>query len=220
MDKFYSLIIESGMWQSVLSGLWVTIRISALSVLFGSLLGAGLCRLRTCKIGFLRGIAALYIALIRGIPPLMLLMMMFYVIFKKSEPTTIAVITFSLNFSAYFAELMRSALSAADKGQAEAALTAGFTRLQVFRLITLPQAARIARPVYESTIINLIQWTSVVGYVTITDLTRVINTASARTMEPVIMICTGMALYLGMAYLVKGIFILTDHISTKRSVRA
>ena len=220
MDKFYSLIIESGLWQSILSGLLVTLKISALSVLFGSLLGAGLCWARTCKIGILRCVTSLYIALIRGVPPLMLLMMMFYVIFKKSEPDTIAVITFSLNFSAYFAELMRSALSATDKGQAEAALTAGFTRLQVFRLITLPQALRIAKPVYESTIINLIQWTSVVGYVTITDLTRVINTASARTMEPVLMICTGMALYLALGYLVKGIFVLTDHIGSKRSVRA
>jgi polar amino acid transport system permease protein/polar amino acid transport system substrate-binding protein len=111
---------------------------------------------------------------------------------------------------------MRSALLASDKGQAEAARTLGFSRIQAFFLVTLPQAVDIARPVYESTVVNLIQWTSVVGYVTITDLTRVINTASSRTMQPVIMICLGMLLYLGIAYLVKAIFCFTGKKKTNR----
>ena len=51
-----------------------------------------------------------------------------------------------------------------------------------------------------------------VGYVTITDLTRVINTASSRTMQPVIMVVTGMLLYLGIAYLVKAVFFFTGKI--------
>jgi polar amino acid transport system permease protein/polar amino acid transport system substrate-binding protein len=69
---------------------------------------------------------------------------------------------------------------------------------------------RIARPVYQSTVVNLIQWTSVVGYVTITDLTRVINNIASRTMQPMATICVGMILYLGLSYLIFGIFALTD----------
>ena len=218
MNNIYELLIESGMWRSVLSGLLVTLKISALSVLFGTILGAGICRLRMSRFKVLRSVSGFYIAVLRGMPVLMLLMMMYYVVFARTEieADIIAVITFSLNSSAYFAELMRSALMASDRGQVEAARTLGFSRVQAFFLVTLPQAVDIARPVYESTVVNLIQWTSVVGYVTITDLTRVINTASSRTMQPVIMICLGMLIYLGVAYLVKAIFYFTGRKKIKK----
>lgn len=68
---------------------------------------------------------------------------------------------------------------------------------------------------YQSTIVNLIQWTSVVGYVTITDLTRVINNISARTMQPLFTIIVGILLYLALAYAVNGIFALSDLIKRK-----
>ena len=214
MDMIYELLIESGMWKSILSGLLVTLKISALSVVFGTIIGAVVCKLRMSRFKAVRLIFGFYIAVLRGMPVLMLLMMMYYVVFAKTavEADIIAVITFSLNSSAYFAELMRSALLASDKGQVEAARTLGFSRVQAFFLVTLPQSVQIAKPVYESTVVNLIQWTSVVGYVTITDLTRVINTASSRTMQPVIMIVIGMLLYLGIAYLVKAVFFFTGKI--------
>lgn len=214
MDTIYELLIESGMWKSILSGLLVTLKISALSVVFGTIIGAVVCKLRMSRFKAVRLIFGFYIAVLRGMPVLMLLMMMYYVVFAKTavEADIIAVITFSLNSSAYFAELMRSALLASDKGQVEAARTLGFSRVQAFFLVTLPQSIQIAKPVYESTVVNLIQWTSVVGYVTITDLTRVINTASSRTMQPVVMIVIGMLLYLGIAYLVKAVFFFTGKI--------
>ncbi|MBR2264746.1 MAG: ABC transporter permease subunit, partial [Firmicutes bacterium] len=105
---------------------------------------------------------------------------------------------------------LRAALQAADTGQAEAARTLGFSARDTFRLITLPQILHIARPVYQSTIVNLIQWTSVVGYVTITDLTRVINNTASRTMQPLLTIIIGMLIYLALSYLVFGIFWLMD----------
>lgn len=219
MDTIYELLIESGMWKSILSGLLVTLKISALSVVFGTIIGAVVCKLRMSRFKAVRLIFGFYIAVLRGMPVLMLLMMMYYVVFAKTtiEADIIAVITFSLNSSAYFAELMRSALLASDKGQVEAARTLGFSRAQAFFLVTLPQSVQIAKPVYESTVVNLIQWTSVVGYVTITDLTRVINTASSRTMQPVIMIVIGMLLYLGIAYLVKAVFFFTGKIRINKS---
>lgn len=218
MDTIYKLLIESGMWKSILSGLLVTLKISVLSVIFGTILGAAVCKLRMSRFKAVRMVSGFYIAVLRGMPVLMLLMMMYYVVFAKTtiEADIIAVITFSLNSSAYFAELMRSALLASDRGQVEAARTLGFSKIQAFFLVTLPQSVQIAKPVYESTVVNLIQWTSVVGYVTITDLTRVINTASSRTMQPVIMIVTGMLLYLGIAYLVKAIFFFTGKIKLSK----
>ena len=115
-----------------------------------------------------------------------------------------------LNSSAYVSEIMRSGIQSVDKGQTEAARTLGFSARDAFRLVTLPQVLRIARPVYQSTIVNLIQWTSVVGYITITDLTRVINNTAARTMQPLLTILIGMLIYLSISYSVFGIFALTD----------
>ncbi len=94
--------------------------------------------------------------------------------------------------------------------EVEAARTLGFSRRQAFLYVTLPQLVHLAKPVYRSTVVNLIQWTSVVGYVTITDLTRVMSNIASRTMQPMLVMTVGMLIYIGMAYLVYGLFALTD----------
>ena len=217
-DKLNKILIQGGSWKTILGGLWVTIQISALALLIGTLLGALICLLRTRKNPIVRGFASVYIAVLRGTPVLMLLLLLYYGVFARAglAPVMVAVITFALNVSAHVAELLRSALEAADRGQAEAARTLGFSAWDTFRLITLPQVLRIAKPVYQYTIVNLIQWTSVVGYVTITDLTRVINNTASRTMQPLLTIIIGMLIYLALSYLIFGIFALSDRIKAKR----
>lgn len=196
--------------MTILNGLWATVKISALALLLGTLLGALICAFRRSKYSFLKYPAAAYISILRGSPVLLLLMLMYYVVFAESPLSAemVAVVTFALNTAAYVAELLRSALDALDVGQVEAARTLGFSKQEAFSLIALPQAMQIAKPVYQSTIVNLIQWTSVVGYVTITDLTRVINNISARTMQPLFMIIVGIIIYLMLSYAVNGLFAL------------
>ncbi len=217
-DKLYTILIKGNSWKTILEGLWVTLQISALALVLGTLLGALICLLRTRKNPVARGIASVYIAILRGTPVLMLLLLLYYGVFARAglKPVTVAVVTFALNTSAHVAELLRSALDAADHGQAEAARTLGFSAWDTFRLITLPQVLRIAKPVYQSTIVNLIQWTSVVGYVTITDLTRVINNTASRTMQPLLTIIIGMLIYLALSYIVFGIFALTDKFKSRK----
>ena len=217
-DKLYKILIQGGSWKTILGGLWVTIQISALALLLGTLLGALICLLRTRKNPLIRGLASAYIAILRGTPVLMLLLLLYYGVFARAglKPVTVAVVTFALNVSAHVAELLRTALSAADKAQAEAARTLGFNAWDTFRLVTLPQVLRIAKPVYQSTVVNLIQWTSVVGYVTITDLTRVINNTAARTMQPLLTIIIGMLIYLALSYIVYGLFALSDAIGRRK----
>ena len=211
-DLLYKIFIKDGSWLTILNGLWVTVQISALSLLLGTLFGSLLCFFRVGNFKPLKIAAQVYISIIRGSPVLMLLMLLFYGVFARTgiSPLLVAVITFSMHTAAHVAELLRSALMALDKGQVEAARTLGFSKWQAFKFVTLPQLARIAKPVYQSTVVNLIQWTSVVGYVTITDLTRVINNTASRTMQPMITIIGGMIIYLALSYLVYGIFHLTD----------
>ena len=221
-EKLYEILIKGGSWKTILGGLWMTVRISALALLLGTLLGAVVCLLRTRKNPLVRGVASAYIAVLRGSPVLMLLLLLYYGVFARTglEPATVAVFTFALNVSAHVAELLRSALESADKGQAEAARTLGFSAWDTFLLVTLPQVLRIAKPVYQSTIVNLIQWTSVVGYVTITDLTRVINNTASRTMQSLLTIIIGMLIYLALSYIVFGLFALSDRIRQRKRGKA
>ena len=218
---FQKTLIDGDAYLTLLKGLWITIMISSLSLIAVTLLGAIICFFRMSKIKILRCAASAYIAILRGSPVLLLLMLMYYVVFAKSDLPApfIAVAAFALNVSAHAAEVMRSALSATDHRQNEAARTLGFTKFQAFYLITLPQSAKIAKPVYLSTVVNLIQWTSVVGYVTITDLTRVINNIGARTMHPLFMILAGMALYLALAYICYALFALSDKLEERKMNR-
>ena len=211
-EILYKILIQGGSYRTILKGLGATVEISVYSLIIGTLLGAFICALRMSKIKILRFAATVYIVVLRGSPVLMLLMLMYYGVFARStlEANTIAIITFSMNVAAHIAELLRASISATEHGQVEAARTLGFSAWQSFYLITLPQAAKISKPVYQSTIVNLIQWTSVVGYVSITDLTRVINNIASRTMQPMITISIGMLIYLALAYIVHGIFALTD----------
>ena len=216
-DKLYAILIQGSSWKTILGGLWVTVQIFVLALVLGTVLGAVICLMRTRKNPVLRGIASVYIAVLRGTPVLMLLLLLYYGVFARTglKPVTVAVFTFALNVSAHVAELLRSALSASDRGQAEAARTLGFSAWDTFRLITLPQVLRIAKPVYQSTIVNLIQWTSVVGYVTITDLTRVINNIASRTMQPLLTITIGMLIYLALSYIIFGLFALSDKLKER-----
>ena len=217
-DKLYKILIQGGSWKTILGGLWVTIQISALALLLGTVLGALICLLRTRKNPVARGIASAYIAVLHGTPVLMLLLLLYYGVLARAgiAPVMVAVITFALNVSAHVAELLRSALEAADRGQAEAARTLGFSAWDAFRLVTFKQVLRIAKLVYQSTIVNLIQWTSVVGYVTITDLTRVINNTASRTMQPLLTISIGMLIYLALSYVVFGVFALSDKLKARK----
>ena len=217
-EILYKILIQGGSYWTILKGLRATVQISLYSLIIGTLLGAFICAVRMSKIKILRFFATLYIVILRGSPVLMLLMLMYYGVFARSslEAVTIAVVTFSLNIAAHIAELLRASIGATDHGQVEAARTLGFSAWQSFYLITLPQVIKISKPVYQSTIVNLIQWTSVVGYVSITDLTRVINNIASRTMQPMITISIGMLIYLALAYIVHGIFALTDVLQARK----
>jgi len=208
LDSFHKNLIAGDAYIIVLKGLWVTIIISFLGLFLGTIVGGILCFFRMSKIKLLKAISQLIIAVLRGSPVLLLLMILYYVAFANNriDAVYIAVMAFAMNSGAHIAEIMRSSLEAVDKKQLEAARMLGFSRSKAFFAITLPQAGKIAKPVYQSAIVNLIQWTSVVGYVTITDLTRTLNNIGARTSDPFFTLFCGILIYLGLSYLVYGIF--------------
>ena len=211
MDGFIAFITADTL-KVIWSGLKVTLLITAAGLLLGTLLAALLCAASRSKIIVLRIAEKVFSVVVRGTPVLMLLLLLFYVAFARTGVPAImvAIIGFGLNTAAHVSEIMKSALMAVDTGQVKAARTLGFSVWQAFWYVTFPQAVAFARPMYRNATINLLQWTSVVGYVTISDLTRVINQLGARSAKPFYSLFLGIVIYLFVGYMIHLIFRLTE----------
>ncbi|EIC19479.1 ABC transporter permease subunit [Thiorhodovibrio frisius] len=180
-------------WKLILSGLWVTVVISVASTLVGTLLGAFICWLRMSPQTVLRLLGSGYIFLIRGLPVLLLLMLIFYVAFASIniDPILVAIIAFGMNFAAYVSEMFRTGIKGVEHGQTEAGIAMGFTRVQTFLYIVMPQAVRRILPVYRGEFISMVKMTSIVGYIGVQDLTKAGDIIRSRTFEaflPLIMV--------------------------------
>ncbi len=213
-DSFYNNMIVEQRYLLIINGLKATALISLFSVVFGTLLGALICWLRMAKNRFLSTIARVYISILRGTPVLVLLMLIFYVVFASVniDPIIVAVIAFGMNFAAYVSEMFRTAIESVDKGQSEAGIAVGFTPLQTFIYIIMPQAVRQVLPVYKGEFISMVKMTSVVGYIAVQDLTKASDIIRSRTFDaffPLVMVAV---LY----FLISWLLALTlDYISLK-----
>lgn len=190
-------------WKLILEGTGITLLISVLSAIFGTLLGFGVCMLRRMRNALLSGIAKVFIRAVQGTPIVVFLMILYYVIFGSSDISAIwvAVIGFAINFAAYVSEMIRTGIDAVDKGQIEAAQAIGYSRIRTFFKITFPQAARHFLPVYKGEFISLVKMTSVVGYIAIQDLTKMSDIIRSRTYEAFFPLIATAVIYFILAYL-------------------
>lgn len=184
-DGFYNNIIHENRYLLVVDGLKTTGVISVFSILFGTLLGGLICFLRMSRHKAASLFARFYVSLVRGIPVLVLLMILYYVVFAKINinPVLVAVAAFGINFAAYVSEMFRSAIESIDKGQTEAGIANGFSKVQTFLYIVFPQAVKQVMPVYKGELISLVKMTSIVGYVAVQDLTKASDIIRSRTFD-------------------------------------
>lgn len=186
-------IIEEDRYLMIWDGLKVTALISLFAGLFGTLLGALVCWMRMCRFAVLKRLAGIYIGLMRGTPVLVLLMLMFYVVFAGTsiDAVMVSIITFGMNFAAYVSEMFRSSIESVDRGQTEAGIALGFTPVETFCYIVMPQAFKQVLPVYKGELISLVKMTSIVGYIAVQDLTKVGDIIRSRTFDaffPLVMV--------------------------------
>lgn len=192
-NSFQSNIIQEDRYLLILDGLKTTVVISVLAAGFGTLLGALVCFMRMSKRASLNLPAAIYISVLRGVPVLVLLMIIFYVVFASINinPVLVAVIAFGMNFAAYSAEIFRTGVESVDRGQAEAGHSLGFTKVSTFLHIVLPQTVRRILPVFKGEFISLVKMTSIVGYIAVQDLTKASDIIRSRTFDaffPLVMV--------------------------------
>ncbi len=202
-ESFYNNIIREKRYLLIIDGLKLTILISIFAAIVGSIIGGLICFMRMSANKILSATARTYISLLRGIPVLVLLMIIYYVVFASVNinPAIVAVFAFGLNFGAYVSEMFRTAIESIDKGQREAGIAGGFTGVQTFIHIIMPQALRHVLPVYKGEFISLVKMTSIVGYIAVQDLTKASDIIRSRTFDAFFPLIMAAVLYLSLAWL-------------------
>ncbi len=130
-------------------------------------------------------ILALYVALMRGIPLVVQLLIMAFVV-MAGFPNKIVVccIAMGLNSAAYVSEVVRGGINSVDAGQMEAGRSLGVSSAMTIFYIILPQAFKAALPALCNEGIAVLKETSIVGYIAVVDLTRASDLVRSRTMSP------------------------------------
>ena len=147
-------------------GLGRTLSIFGLTLLFSLPLGLVVAFLRMSKVKVVRAVAKVYISILRGTPLMLQLLVVAYGPFylfgasvarNKLVPI---IIGFSLNYAAYFAEIYRGGIESMPAGQYEAASVLGYSKLQTFMRIILPQVVKRILPSVTNEVITLVKDTS------------------------------------------------------------
>lgn len=164
------------------------------------------CRLSSLK--YLNFLAKTYLLVFRGTPLLLQLIFIFYglpligIVFDRF---TVAMLAFSLNYSAYFAEIFRGGIQSIDKGQYEACLMLGLDKKLAFIKIILPQVFKTILSPISNEVITLIKDTSLVYILGLNDILRIAQINSNRTLSLIPLLEVG-ALYLILIFILSNIF--------------
>ncbi|MDO4731803.1 MAG: ABC transporter substrate-binding protein/permease, partial [Clostridia bacterium] len=189
-ESFEKTFIRENRWKLIIDGIIITILISLLAIIFGTLLGFGLYMLKRSSVKLIRiiaiNIARVYSRIIAGTPVVVILMLLFYVVFSSFSEISgvfVAVICFSLTFGAFVYDHMTVSVNSVDKGQIEAAYALGYTKNKTFFKIIFPQSMSVFLPSYCAQAVELIKATSVVGYIAVNDLTKMGDIIRSNTYE-------------------------------------
>ena len=187
-------------WTVVLwklgEGLLVSLGIFAITLLFSLPLGLLVAFGRMHKNPLVSGIIKIYISFMRGTPLMLQLFMVYYgpyYIFKVSlHPgyrMTAVYIGFILNYAAYFAEIYRSGIQSMERGQYEAAEILGYSKMQCFFRIILPQVWKKILPSITNEVISLVKDTSLAFSISVMEMFTQAKalSSSQSSMFPLIM---------------------------------
>ena len=192
-------------------GVWVTVSVTVVSYLCILVVGliAGLGRI--ARNPAIRGIASIYVEVIRGIPLLVQLYYIYYVspallqglgryllehhpamsalgqslATMTLNPFVGAVVGLTICYGAYVGEIYRAGIESIPRGQMEAARSLGMSHLQAMRYVILPQAIRVILPPLGNEFVALLKDSSLVSAVAVADMTRRGREFSGRTFSPI-----------------------------------
>ena len=173
-------------WPIVLTGLPVTLKMTAIAIVFSIFFGLIIALIKINNVPVLKQLCALYVSFMRGTPSMVLLYMTYYglpiivnalnarygtdIDVNSITPFTFAVSAFIVQESAFQSEVIRAALLSVDRKETEAAKSIGMTGLQSLVRIILPQAMVVAVPSFGNSLMSLLKGTSLAFMIAVMDM--------------------------------------------------
>lgn len=205
--RFFEIYRNGDYLLRLAEGIWLSISLTVGAAVIGFILAGILAAARNAKVPVAAQLSAAYVEFIRNTP---LIVQLFFVAFGLplllgySWPFWAhALLGLTLNFSAYFAEILRSGLQSISKGQIEAAIALGLKPLQRFRKVIIPQVIASVYPSLTSQFIFLFLTTGVISEIGVEDLTHAGVFIDSRTFRSFEIFITLTLLYVAIALLFK-----------------
>lgn len=177
------------------NGLQSTLILFFLTLIFGLILGMIIAKGRMSKLLIIQMPIRFFLLIMRGTPLILQLygfyFGLYYIAGLSLDRMTAAVIGFSLNYAAYFAEIYRSGIQAIPKGQYEAAKVLGFNKTQTFFKIILPQVVKIITPSLGSECMTLVKDTSLAHVIGVMEIYVVATNQMARSRGMIYLVVAG-----------------------------
>ncbi len=200
MTKFFADMRE--FLPILLQGVWLTIVVTSGSLILSTLLGMVWALMRVSRVRALQQLAKAIVNAIRGIP---ILVQLFYIYFVMPEfgvtltALQASIIGLGIAYSAYQAENFRAGIEAIDKGQIEASESLGMGWAMMMRRVVVPQAVKIILPPYGNIMIMMLKDSSQASTITVAELTLKGQLIAASTFKYTSVLTMVAVLYLVMS---------------------
>lgn len=188
MSNFFSYIVQ---------GTAITLGVTLVALPFGLVIGLLMALVHTYGGKILNRLAAAYSLLMRGVPPIVLLFILYFILSGTINLSPFWAGSFSLGIvsSAYQMEILRGALLAVGGGQMTAARALGMSRMQSIQYIILPQALRLAIPPWSNEVSIVLKDSSLVYALGVPEILRRAQQLSATTQQPFLAYGTAALIY-------------------------
>jgi polar amino acid transport system permease protein len=189
MDNIINLLPQ------VLEGLKVTLQVFILTLLFSIPIGVVVALGRLSKNKMLSKVTGFYVLIMRGTPLLLQIVFIFFglpAVGITFDRFPAAILAFSLNYAAYFAEIFRAGIASIDEGQYEGAKVLGFPQKYIFFKIIMPQAIKRIMPAVANEVITLVKDTALVYVVGLDELLKIGKIASNKDASLIPLVIVGL----------------------------
>lgn len=202
MEKFFDMTLL------ILEGTEVTLEIFFVTLILSLPIGALAALGRISSFAPIRYLMEFYVWIMRGTPLMLQLLFVYFALPMVGimlPDVAAALLAFTLNYAAYFAEVFRAGIQAIPRGQYEAAKALGLKHWQMMRYIIFPQVLRVVLPPISNETINLVKDTSLIYILAMNDLLRVARTIVQREFDMTPFVIAGI-FYLGMTAILTWVF--------------
>ena len=234
MDINYQFLEQT--FYLVLAAVPTTLNLTVTSLLLSLPLAFFMALVRLRRVPYISGFVGVYITLLRGTPIVLQILLIYSVLPSLLHavvdsfgwqvnvfdwnPILYAYLVFTLNTTALLAEVFRSALGSIERGQLEAALCAGLTKVQAYVHILIPQALVAALPNICNVTVNLIKGTSLAFLMTVKDMTAVAKVAASYGYNYIEAYLDVFAGYIIICSIVQLLFVLAEsHVGRYRLIK-